>query len=498
MFYVLFPKVVFLYHRIILYFYDKITIVEKIQQLITSHFGHKPEDIIPLPRSGSDRQYYRFIINSNAYLAATNPNVPENEVFFEMTRHFRKEGIRVPELYAVSEDKTTYLLQDLGERTLFQHLTDKRHGNDIHPETLDYYKKALSQLARMQTTAASSYNYDYTWPVRKFSKQAVLWDLNYFKYYYAKLLNVGFNEHALEKDFHALADYLMQAPANYFMYRDFQSRNIMIHDNQVWFIDYQGGRQGALQYDVASLLWQARARLSGKIKSTLLRSYLDALSKHIRVDEKGFMHYYQAFVLIRVLQTLGAYGYRGLHQQKRHFILSLPYAVDNLNAIRQEFDIVSDYPELEKLVDRLLADENMPFLRKTTGDNKLYVEVKSFSYKHGMPKDTSGHGGGHVFDCRAIHNPGRYDEYKQLTGKDKPVQAFLDDTPAMQEFLNHTRWIVSQSVEAYQKRGFNYLLVSFGCTGGQHRSVYAAEHMAVYLKNKYDIDVVVRHREMEE
>ncbi|MFW5805152.1 MAG: RapZ C-terminal domain-containing protein [Bacteroidales bacterium] len=470
--------------------------MKKIWHLITSHFGQQPEDIIPLPRSGSDRKYFRFEINGNAYLAATNPNVPENKAFFEMTRHFRKEGIRIPELYAVSEDKTTYLLQDLGDRTLFQHLNDKRRGNDVHSETFDHYKKALRQLAYMQTTAASSYNYDYTWPVRKFNKQAVLWDLNYFKYYYAKLLNVDFNEYALEKDFHALADYLMQAPANYFMYRDFQSRNIMIHDNQVWFIDYQGGRQGALQYDVASLLWQARARLPGKTKNNLLISYLVDLSKHIHIDEKAFMRYYHAFVLIRVLQTLGAYGYRGLHQQKRHFILSLPYAVDNLNAIRREFDIVSDYPELEKLIDRLLADENMPFLTKEL-NNKLHLDVQSFSYKHGVPKDTSGHGGGHVFDCRAIHNPGRYDDYKQLTGKDEPVRQFLDDTPAMQEFLDHVKWIVSQSVDTYLIRGFDYLSVSFGCTGGQHRSVYAAEKMAVFLTKKYNIDLVLHHRELE-
>lgn len=485
--------------KIILYFYDKIKHVKKIRQLITSHFGEAPADINLMPRSGSDRRYFRFEINGNSYLAATNSNIQENLAFIDMSRHFRKEGIRVPELYAVSEDKTTYLLQDLGDRTLFQHLTDKRRGNDIHPETLDYYKKALRQLAHMQTTAAASYDYTYTWPVKKFSKQAILWDLNYFKYYYAKLLNVAFDEYALEKDFHALADFLMQAPANYFMYRDFQSRNIMIYENEVWFIDYQGGRQGALQYDVASLLWQARAKLPGNIKDKLLTTYLEALSKHIRLPEidKGFMHHYNAFVLIRVLQTLGAYGYRGLHQQKRHFVLSLPWALENLKTIRSQFDVVGAYPELEKLIDKLLSDKHKSFSRQAQQTGTFHLEVQSFSYKHGVPKDTSGHGGGHVFDCRAIHNPGRYDEYKQLTGKDKPVRVFLDETPAMQAFLNHTQWIVSQSVEAYLKRGFDYLSVSFGCTGGQHRSVYAAECMAKYLKNKYDLDLALHHRELE-
>ncbi|MGM0650380.1 MAG: RapZ C-terminal domain-containing protein [Bacteroidota bacterium] len=472
--------------------------MEKIQQLIHSHFGQKAPDVTPLPRSGSDRQYYRFNINGNSFLAAINPNVKENLAFFEMSRHFKKQGILVPELFAVSEDKTTYILQDLGDLNLFQHLTENRHGDDIHPATLDYYKDALRQLAHMQTTAAASYNFNYTWPAKAFSKQAILWDLNYFKYYFARIAGVPFDEYALEKDFHALADFLMKAPSGYFMYRDFQSRNIMIHNDQVWFIDYQGGRKGALQYDVASLLWQARAKLPGKTKNALLKSYLKGLSKHISVDETEFRYYYNAFVLIRVLQTLGAYGFRGLYQQKQHFLISLPYAFDNLADIRRDFALTDNYPELAAVIDRLLSDEYRIVSHDNMEKNQLRVLVQSFSYKNGIPKDMSGHGGGHVFDCRAVHNPGRYEDYKQLTGKDEPVRKFLDKTAGMQEFLRHVKYIVGQSVEVYQKREFGYLSVSFGCTGGQHRSVYAAEKMASFLNNKCNnIDLVIQHRELE-
>ncbi|MFW6302303.1 MAG: RapZ C-terminal domain-containing protein [Bacteroidales bacterium] len=469
--------------------------MENIRKLIVREFGREAEELIPLKQSGSDRKYVRFRIGNQTGMAAENPNVRENIAFFQMSRHFRDKGINLPEVYAVSEDKTTYLLQDLGDTSLFQHLSDKREGETIHPETLAYYRQALDQLSEMQTRAADGFNYDHTWPVREFDKQAVLWDLNYFKYYYARLSQAPFDEHALEKDFHALADFLLKAPSDFFMFRDFQSRNIMIHDKKVWFIDYQGGRKGALQYDVASLLWQARAQLPIAVRNKLLSSYLKSLEQRIPVKQGDFMMYYEAYVLIRVLQTLGAYGFRGLYEQKSHFILSIPLAMDNLRYIRQNFSCLDEYPELRSLTGKLLDDAYQLWQGSTATSGKLRVQIMSFSYKKGLPRDFSGHGGGHVFDCRALHNPGRYDEFKKLTGKDQAVLDFLDKTEGMQDFMKNVIQIVTQSVDTYRRRKFDFLSVAFGCTGGQHRSVYAAEKMADFLKNNYSVDIVIHHRE---
>jgi aminoglycoside/choline kinase family phosphotransferase len=473
-----------------------VTIVNSIEKLVLMTFGEMPKEVISLAQSGSDRRYYRIRFESlDSVIAAVNPHIRENEVFYKMTDYFGRKEVPVPELYAVSDDKTTCLLQDLGDETLLDHLLKHREGDKLHPESLMYYRQALDHLAAMQTSAGD-YDYSYTWPVPEFNRQAVMWDLNYFKYYYAKLAGAPFDEKALQDDFEKLADFLMSSPSDYFMFRDFQSRNIMIHDKQVWFIDYQGGRKGALQYDVASLLYQARAKLPESVRDDLLKHYLSALSHHIDVDEKAFLSYYQGFVLIRVLQTLGAYGFRGLYEQKSHFILSLPMAIDNLHTIRHQHDVLSRFPELASLVDALLDKKYQPFAGKNTEQNdKLQVSICSFSYKKGLPRDFSGHGGGHIFDCRAIPNPGRYDEYKSLTGRDQPVIDFLDNTPEMAEFLKHVEAIVSGSVETYQKRGFDHLSVSFGCTGGQHRSVYAAEKLAACLKNNYSVNLVISHRE---
>ncbi|HKK67603.1 MAG TPA: RNase adapter RapZ [Bacteroidales bacterium] len=470
--------------------------MNKIQNLALKTFGESPVNVTPLVQSGSDRQYFRIRFrNKSSVIAAVNPHIRENRVFYKMTKYFGEKGLPVPELFAVSEDETTCLLQDLGDETLLDHVLKHRENDEIHPESLAYYRQALEELAAMQTSAGD-YDYSYTWPVPEFDRQAVIWDLNYFKYYYAKLAGAPFDEKALQDDFEKLADFLMSAPSDYFMFRDFQSRNIMIHNKQVWFIDYQGGRKGALQYDVASLLYQARAKLPESVRDELLKHYLSVLSHHIDVDKNAFLNYYQGFVLIRVLQTLGAYGFRGLYEQKSHFILSLPMAIENLHTIRHQHDVLSRFPELASLVDALLDEKYQPFAGENTEQkDKLQVTISSFSYKKGLPRDYSGHGGGHVFDCRAIHNPGRYEKYKTLTGKDKPVIDFLDQTEEMTTFLEHVKAIVAASVETYQRRGFDHLSVSFGCTGGQHRSVYAAEKLAASLKNKYSVNLVIRHRE---
>ena len=454
-----------------------------------------PDEVVALPGSGSDRLYYRIILSGESYIGAYNENVQENLAFFEMTKHFSSHKVPVPELYFMSDDKHTYFLQDLGTTVLFDLLDKDREEGAVSEEILAYYRQALKELAHLQAVAGKDLDYSCTYPVASFDRQSVMWDLNYFKYYYAKLMGIECDELALQRDFEALADLLMEAPSDYFMFRDFQSRNIMIHNGKVFFIDYQGGRQGAPQYDVASLLWQARAQLPADIKAGLLKTYLEALKEYRDVDEKEFLKHYNAFVLIRVLQTLGAYGFRGLYEHKTHFVLSLPMAVENLKQIVFQMEFLSDFPVLFRLLKSLLMRKYQPWIAQIPEKDKLNIFIESFSYRKGLPANYTGHGGGHVFDCRAIHNPGRYQEYKKLTGRDQPVIDFLDKTKEMQEFLDAVKVIADMSVQKYLNRGFEHLSLHFGCTGGQHRSVYAAEKIFAYLKNKYPVRLVLTHRE---
>ncbi|MDA3909758.1 MAG: phosphotransferase [Bacteroidales bacterium] len=450
-----------------------------------------------LPGSGSDRVYFRLIYDDKSVIAAFNENVNENRAFFSMTKHFKQKNLPVPDLLHVSDNEQYYLLQDLGDISLFDILAKTRNGNEIPESVLNLYVSALESLAYMQTIAADDFDYSVCYPVSKFDRKAIEWDLNYFKYYYAKLSGVEFDELALDADFSALIDILLKAPSNYFLFRDFQSRNIMVHEGKPYFIDYQGGRKGALQYDLVSLLWQARADLPHKVRDFLLEQYLKALSRYIEFNEADFRYYYDAYILIRVLQTLGAYGFRGIYEQKTHFLLSLPMAIKNLETVIQSNRFIGKFPELSKLLVTLLTPRFQPWLSQKTEPGKLVIQVGSFSYKKGLPKDYSGHGGGHIFDCRAIYNPGRYDEYKSLTGRDDEVIEFLDKTDSMQAFLKSVTDIVEQSTETYLQRRFDYLSIQFGCTGGQHRSVYAAEKIYHHLKNKYAVHLVLNHREQD-
>jgi len=450
-----------------------------------------------LPGSGSDRVYFRIYYDEDTVIGAFNENVDENRAFFSMTRHFKKKNLPIPTLYRVAENEQYYLIQDLGDTSLFDLLTKERIGEEIPKHVLDLYIESLDSLAYMQTHAAEDFDYSVCYPVTTFDRKAIDWDLNYFKYYYAKLSGAEFDELALDADFSALIEILLEAPSSYFLFRDFQSRNIMVHEGKPYFIDYQGGRRGALQYDLVSLLWQARADLPNTVREYLLNHYMKALSQYINFSEADFRYYYDAYILIRVLQTLGAYGFRGIYEQKSHFLLSLPMAIKNLENVMRSNRFIGKFPELSKLLITLLTPRFQPWLTQKTETGKLIIQIGSFSYKKGLPKDYSGHGGGHIFDCRAIHNPGRYDEYKSLTGRDKAVKEFLDKTESMQEFICSVIAIVEQSTETYLNRGFDYLSIQFGCTGGQHRSVYVAEKIYHHLNNKYPVHLVLNHREQD-
>ncbi len=441
-----------------------------------------------LPQSGSIRKYFRLSGETKNAIAAWNPDLRENEAFFYLSEHFRNKKLNVPELFAEDKKEGIYLLQDLGDITLFSLL----HKEGITEKVINYYRQSLNELIKFQIEGAKGLDWAVCYPRAEFDRQSMQWDLNYFKYYFLKLSGIGFDEQRLEDDFATLMDYLEKADSGFFMFRDFQARNIMIYEESPYFIDYQGGRKGPLQYDVASILFQAKANLPHSLRSELLNFYINGLEKVIKIDRKQFIDLYYGFVLIRLLQVLGAYGYRGYFERKSHFLESISFAGENLKWYLRNVELPVDMPELTRCLKEIVEKETLK--RKKRSSFKLTVEIYSFSFKMSIPEDSSGHGGGFVFDCRALPNPGRYEEYKSLTGKDKPVIDFLLKEPDVVGFLNNVYQIVDQAVDNYIERGFDHLMVSFGCTGGQHRSVYSAENLYRHLKEKYDINIVLSHK----
>jgi hypothetical protein len=357
--------------------------------------------------------------------------------------------------------------------------------------------KSLEQLANIQIKGHAGLNYDWCLTAKEFGKQAILSDLLYFKYYFLDTLRLPYDKQAMLDDFEGLSTYLTKTEYKYFMFRDFQSRNIIVNNDEVFFIDYQGGMQGALQYDVASLLWQAKAELSNDWKNRLLDFYMDKIDALLDkpVDRDIFTSQFNGYVLIRLLQVLGAYGFRGLFERKAHFLASIPLALKNLKYFLQNQRMGLVLPEFDRMLNIIVSDEIIEHFQpmQANENTPLVVKVKSFSYKKNIPEDSSGNGGGFVFDCRGILNPGRFTQYKTITGKDKPVIDFLEQQTKMNDFLNSVFDIVDISVEDYIKRDFESLSINFGCTGGQHRSVYAAEQTARHLKNKYKVKVELEH-----
>ncbi|MDD4215696.1 MAG: RNase adapter RapZ, partial [Bacteroidales bacterium] len=456
-----------------------------------NHFGETPAQIITLTASGSNRQYFRVSSSKHTAIAAFNEDTRENKAFCEFTAAFKKAGLNVPKVLLRSTEYDCYLLKDLGDETLFSYL-EKNRKQGFDETVIFIYQQVLKQLLRFQIDAAATLDYSLCYPRASFDRQSMMWDMNYFKYYFLKLANIPFNEQKLEDDFNLFADFLLQAHNEYFMYRDFQSRNIMLHKEKLFFIDYQGGRKGALQYDVASLLYDAKADIPQKARENLLDFYIEELKKKISIDEQKFREYFYGFVLIRIMQAMGAYGFRGYYEKKAHFLKSIPYAVENLKWLINNSELPVKLPALMNVFTGIIGSEKLNAYKAGKTD-VLTVQVTSFSYKSGYPADISGNGGGFVFDCRALPNPGRYEELKELTGNDKAVITYLEQKPEIESFFEFTRLVVCQSVENYLSRGFTSLTVSYGCTGGQHRSVYFAERLAKYLKDNYPLEVVLKH-----
>jgi aminoglycoside/choline kinase family phosphotransferase len=471
---------------------------EQLRNLFVQYSNKVPEQITKLPGSGSYRQYYRITSNNQTVIGVFNEDLAENTAFTSFTKHFHKKGLPVPEVLAENLLQSVYLLQDLGDNTLLNHIQNLNYPAQISKEVIDTYKRIIEQLPRFQISGNDGLDYSLCHPRQAFDRQSMMWDLNYFKYYFLKLAKVPFHEQALENDFNVFVDFLLTADCNYFLYRDFQSRNVMLVDNQPFFIDYQGGRKGALHYDIASILFEAKTRMPADLREELLNHYLDALNKYLPVSRNDFMHHYYGYVYIRLMQAMGAYGFRGLYEKKTLFLQSIPLVLNHLKWLQTNAKLPIELPELTKVWKYLYESE---YIRQLARNQlQLSVTINSFSYRRGIPQDESPNGGGFVFDCRSIHNPGRYDEYKSLNGKDKPVQEFLQKENEMSDFLENVYSLIDRSVEKYLERGFTSLMVNFGCTGGQHRSVYAAESLCQHLSEKFkdrDLDVKLRHRELE-
>lgn len=502
--------------------------MQLLQQLYTRHFGFTPTTVTPLPGAGSNRQYYRLFDNEgHSVVGVVGTSLDENHAFIYLAGHFKKRQLPVPQVIAVSDDGLRYLQQDLGNRSLFDALKGGREAGgryNLHEQQL--LARTIHLLPNFQIRGARELEWANCYPQPEFDEENVLFDLNYFKYCFLKPTDLDFHELKLEANFRLLAKDLVAESTDSFMYRDFQARNVMLDaEGNPSFIDFQGGRKGPYYYDVASFLWQASAKYPEKLRRKLIYEYYESLKNFTEVPSKRhFVQRLSLFVLFRTLQVLGAYGFRGYFERKRHFIESIPPAIENLRQLVAAGDF--PYPYLVDMLRRLTElpqfarqDDGAPVERtdglrvtetnvyqahradgpatfsKYDGKGPLVVRVYSFSYRKGIPEDESGNGGGYVFDCRSTHNPGRYEPYKKLTGLDEPVIRFLEDDGEILTFLESVYRLADAHVARYIQRGFTSLMFSFGCTGGQHRSVYSAQHLAEHLHRKFGIEVRICHRE---
>jgi aminoglycoside/choline kinase family phosphotransferase len=456
--------------------------------------GVPPVSSTELTQAGSNRRYFRLRSADKTVVGCYGKNLQENRAFIALSQHFAKLGLNVPHVLATSECGRYYLQQDFGDSSLFHLIAAGRESGVFSPAEKDMLRTTIAALPQLQFGGDRGLDYSLCYPQAELGASTVMWDLSYFKYYFLRPAFEDFNEEKLERDFAKLSEFLLSEKNSCFMHRDFQSRNVMWHEDKPCFIDFQGGRRGVPAYDVASFLYQAKANFPDALRDELLQAYLESAAKYTRIAAADFKRKLPLYALLRSLQTLGAYGYRGYFERKVHFLQSVPFALANLKKMLDR-GVLNDLQLtcLSRILYRLIEQKHEPV---PASHAKLRVDVGSFSYRVGLPEDRSGNGGGFVFDCRCIHNPGREEQFKFLTGLDAPVSQYLDGNAQMQEFLQHACALADTAVERYLARGFSHLQVSFGCTGGQHRSVYSAQHLAQHLHEKFaEVEVAVTHRE---
>lgn len=469
----------------------------ELDSLFRQYTGESPVKAEKLTGAGSNRSYWRLTgTDGMTLIGVRGTNVEENRAFLAIDSQLLSKGIRVPKVFAVSDDSMCYLQQDLGDTQLFSLLEDTRHPDGFEGSVMTLLEKTVAALPDIQFKGAEGMDFSRCFPCPSFDRRSIMWDLNYFKYCFLKGTGIEFHESLLENDFEHLADILLEeGPWNTFMFRDFQARNVMIKDGCPWFIDFQGGRRGPIEYDLASFIGQARAAYPLKVRRHLTEVYLESLSRYRNVDRKQFERRLDLFTAMRTLQVLGAYGYRGFFERKSHFLLSIPSAIRSLSIIMPTLKKCCPY--LSELLSQV-SDLPRFHSQETFEGQGLTVHVCSFSYRQGIPADESGNGGGFVFDCRGMHNPGLHAEYRDLTGNDDAVIDFLEQRGEVQPFLQAAYEMVDASVRKYLERGYTSLTVCFGCTGGHHRSVYCANHMAAHLSEKFQFQaaIVLEHREL--
>ncbi len=464
--------------------------MNELKILFRQQTAEEPTSITELSAAGSNRKYYRLSNPNISLIGVAGTSQEENRAFIQITKHLYAKGIPVPEFLCQSENNMYYLQEDLGDTLLFDYISGGRKTGVFSEEEKEMLRKTVGLLASLQIKGAEDFDFSICYPQSEFNERSILWDLNYFKYCFLKSTGLDFQENKLEDDFNKLASVLLNTNPLGFMYRDFQSRNVMIKNNEPYFIDFQGGRKGPLQYDIASFLWQAKANFKEDLKEELFKIYVNSLQKLISFDETVFRNQYKHLVLFRTLQVLGAYGFRGYFEKKPHFLQSIPFAIENLREILK--NDTSEYPYLTSILSEMTQLEQF---KEVAIKKPLVVKVYSFSYKKGIPADSSGNGGGFVFDCRAVNNPGKYERYQFSTGLDESVIQFLEDDGEILTFLNNAYNLVDASVKRYMDRGFTNLMISFGCTGGQHRSVYSAQKMAEHIHKKFGVEILLIHRE---
>ena len=463
--------------------------MQQLTSLFKKYTGKNNPSIDPLPSAGSNRRYYRMTSGDISLIGVYGQSKEENYAFIELAKHFHSKNLNVPKVVQVSNDMIYYLQEDLGDIVLFDSIKAGRSTGVFSHEETQLLHKTIAMLADFQVEGAKDLNFDICYPQPEFNERSVYWDLNYFKYSFLKTTGMDFQENLLEDDFVRLTQKLLEDKTNTFLYRDFQSRNVMLVDGEPYFIDFQGGRRGPVYYDVASFLWQAKANFPETLRNELIETYITSLNKHYPINRDYFLEQLRHFVLFRTLQVLGAYGFRGYFEKKPHFLQSVPFALNNLREI-----LKSDFPEYPYLCEVMEEMINLQQFADTQ-KNELEIRVVSFAYKKGIPSDPSGNGGGYVFDCRAINNPGKFERFNNVTGLDEPVIEFLEEDGEMAIYLESIYQLIDNHVKRYIDRGFTNLMIAFGCTGGQHRSVYASQQVSKYISKKFGVKLTLIHRE---